>query len=502
MTNLPSIADFYANKSIFVTGGTGFIGKMIVEKLLRSCKDINTIYLLARPKKDKSSADRLQEMLNSPLFDKIREKNPEALNKIVLVNGDVAMENLGLSETDQKKLCDNVNVIIHSAATINFNEPLKVAIATNLQSVRELIKLARKVENLNVLVHVSTAYTKWYDFDVKEIFHKPNNDPNEVIEMCKTLSDEEINKRTKSLLGKHVNTYTYSKSLAEYLVSVEGKGLPIAIIRPSAVLSSVKEPFPGWIDNWAGHTLYVYMMARGLLRVFHMNGDYLCDCIPADHTVNITIAAGWKVGTDKSTKNKEPEIYQIATGSENPIKWKEMFDPLQYYARNYPLTDVLWYPTYKYRKSEKVARFETFVTQLIPAYIGDFAMKITGRKPRLVKTQKFIERNYNSVRFVVNEPIVFRTENYHKLAASMNENDLKEFDFDLRKIDWKKYIENYYFGARKYLWKQKDGNYPVLKKKVVRLKYANYVFMGTSIAASLYFLNSAKNLLFKKNQDC
>jgi len=45
------IAKFYANKTILITGATGFMGKVLVEKLLRSCGDLNVIYLLIRTKK-------------------------------------------------------------------------------------------------------------------------------------------------------------------------------------------------------------------------------------------------------------------------------------------------------------------------------------------------------------------------------------------------------------------------------------------------------------------
>ena len=48
-----SIASYYSGKSVFLTGGSGFIGKVIVEKLLRACPDIARIYFLIRPKKGK-----------------------------------------------------------------------------------------------------------------------------------------------------------------------------------------------------------------------------------------------------------------------------------------------------------------------------------------------------------------------------------------------------------------------------------------------------------------
>lgn len=45
-----TIAEFYNERSVFITGGTGFLGKVLVEKLLRSCPGIKTLYLLIRPK--------------------------------------------------------------------------------------------------------------------------------------------------------------------------------------------------------------------------------------------------------------------------------------------------------------------------------------------------------------------------------------------------------------------------------------------------------------------
>ena len=64
---MPAISKFYAGRNVFMTGGSGFIGKVLVEKLLRSCPDIGQVYLLMRPKRGVAVQNRLDEVLKSPV---------------------------------------------------------------------------------------------------------------------------------------------------------------------------------------------------------------------------------------------------------------------------------------------------------------------------------------------------------------------------------------------------------------------------------------------------
>lgn len=72
LTENESIKKFYDGAEIFITGGSGFIGKVLIEKLLRSCPRIKTIYVLMRPKRNKSIRIRIQELTECLVIDSKR----------------------------------------------------------------------------------------------------------------------------------------------------------------------------------------------------------------------------------------------------------------------------------------------------------------------------------------------------------------------------------------------------------------------------------------------
>ena len=65
-----SIRSFYEDKVIFITGGSGFLGKVLIEKLLRSCPNVRKIYILLRSKKGRSSEERIKSLFNMEVFRK------------------------------------------------------------------------------------------------------------------------------------------------------------------------------------------------------------------------------------------------------------------------------------------------------------------------------------------------------------------------------------------------------------------------------------------------
>jgi fatty acyl-CoA reductase len=66
-STLPSIVDFYAHKDVLITGSTGFLGKCLLEKILRSVPDLGSVFVLTRTKRGKSPEQRTKDLLMGPV---------------------------------------------------------------------------------------------------------------------------------------------------------------------------------------------------------------------------------------------------------------------------------------------------------------------------------------------------------------------------------------------------------------------------------------------------
>jgi len=126
------------------------------------------------------------------LFDNLRRERPEALLKLVAVSGDIMQPELGISAADQAVLAAEVSVVFHSAATVKFDEALKLSVAMNILGTQRLVHLCHKMARLEALVHVSTAYCNCDRDDVAEEVYPPPADPEKVIQTVEWMDDELI----------------------------------------------------------------------------------------------------------------------------------------------------------------------------------------------------------------------------------------------------------------------------------------------------------------------
>jgi alcohol-forming fatty acyl-CoA reductase len=67
MEILNSVQKFYFGKTIFITGASGFMGKVLLEKLLYSCSEVKEVIILMREKRGKSGSERVEKFKSLPV---------------------------------------------------------------------------------------------------------------------------------------------------------------------------------------------------------------------------------------------------------------------------------------------------------------------------------------------------------------------------------------------------------------------------------------------------
>lgn len=142
---------------------------------------------------------------------------------------------LGISETDRRILAAEVQVLIHGAASVRFEEPLEHAVVINTRAVRLITQLAKEMRLLESFVHVSTAFSNCVVDQIQERFYPEHLScpVDKVLDMHNSVSSETFEKMAPALIGKFPNTYTYTKALGEQVIQEEAKGLPVGIFRPA-----------------------------------------------------------------------------------------------------------------------------------------------------------------------------------------------------------------------------------------------------------------------------
>lgn len=445
------IPNFYKDKTVFITGVTGFMGKVLLEKLIRSCPDIRRVYTLVRPKKGQSPEERIDALINSQLYSKVRALMPDLKQRIIPIVGDILEPKLGMNEEDEARVAAETQIVFHSAATVKFDEELKLSVRMNVIGVKRIVELGRKMPNLEALIHVSTAYANCDKEKIKEEVYEPPLHPSKLIDAVEWMDKDALDALTSKLIGSRPNTYTYTKAVAEYLFVEETKGMPVAIVRPSIVGASWEEPLPGWVDNLNGPTGLIAAIGKGLLFVMH--GDIGCtaDVIPVDTATNAMIAVAWHTAVEKPS---EPLVYNCTTGQMNKLTWGMFQDNIRAHFLTNPCNKMLRVPNPSFTLNTFWRDTRWFFDQLVPAYLMDFWLRITGNRPMFVRIQDRLSKAVTTLEFFTSHEWHFSNDNIYMLLSKMNEDDKRKFCFDPRSIDWKRYIYNYCIGMQQFVLKE------------------------------------------------
>ncbi|XP_057664834.1 fatty acyl-CoA reductase wat-like [Diorhabda carinulata] len=501
---------FYNDSTILLTGATGYLGKLHMEKLLRVC-NVKKIFIIVRAKKGKDPEKRLEELFNDPSYAPLKRKYPNFTRKIHLMAGDAALPNLGLCEEDIETIKSEVDCVFHYAATVRFDEKLRIATYINVRAVRDLIRIAKDIKKLRAFVHISTAYSNCVQSTIEEKFYDPPIMADKLITLVDCLDDNQLDAITKSLLGDFPNTYAFTKCIAEDILRTEGKKLPIALYRPSIVIATLKEPVAGWINNVYGATGVLIGVAIGLLRTLRGNPKNYADMVPADYVINGVLASAWDVACIKTMNDnkelreessreeqfdKEIPVYNYVSTPEKPISWDQFQRLSTKHATQIPSEKVIWHSYFRMIQNKWLFLIASFLLHTIPAHVVDFIAVCVGKKPMLVKGYAKINKFADVLSYFCQRQWVFTNNNIQSLWQRLNKRDKELFEFSMKLLDWDLYFYTYTRGGRLYILEDPLETIPKGKIKYIKMLCAHYALMAFLLAAFIKIIMIMCNLIF------
>ncbi|CAH8333432.1 unnamed protein product, partial [Eruca vesicaria subsp. sativa] len=361
----PSCVHFLENRTVLVTGASGFLAKVFVERVLRLQPNVKRLYLLVRASDNKSAKQRLHtEVFEKDLFRVLRKNvGDESLKalvseKVVPVPGDISLINMGVSDSNLlQDMMQEIDIIVNSAATTRFDERYDVALGINTFGPLNILNFAKKCVKPQLLLHVSTAYVCGEKSGL--ILEKPFamgetlNGKNKVdidaemllveqkAKQLKKLgySEEETKQAMKDLGLKRAklygwpNTYVFTKAMGEMLLGYCREAMPIVIIRPTIITGTFSDPFPGWIEGIKTIDSVIVSYGKGRLKCFLVDRMSVCDLIPVDMVVNAMIVTAAEHFRDSGSHT----IYHVGSSYRNPVMYKQIYEILNRFFMESPL---------------------------------------------------------------------------------------------------------------------------------------------------------------------
>ncbi|GER34196.1 fatty acyl-CoA reductase 2 [Striga asiatica] len=479
------IVKFFQGKNIFLTGATGLLGKVLLEKILRSTP-VGKVYLLIKAKDDEDALQRLtKEIINSNLFECLRKKHGPLYEdfvreKMIPVVGNICEPNMGMSSECIDAIRRDVQVIIQSAASTTLNERYDVLLAANMSAPQRLMRFAKTCKNLKLFTHISTAYVNGKREgiiseeplvmgDNRRKEEKEDNlsnhtwpkscarldladEINMIFKSSMASTDYDATKNLKKLGQERAdffgwyNTYHLTKAIGEMVLDEIRGEVPVLIIRPTVIESSYKEPIPGWIQGNRMFDPVILSYGKGQLPAFFGNPEVTMDIIPVDMLANTTIAAIANEGIN--AEEPKLKVYQVATSVANPLKYSDFFEYLYEYFNSAPL-----------RESQSISRIEYFDN------FNDFSrytreeMSLRAGSEHTVASDKQNIQNRCKAKVAYAEQLCklyefvgFHNGNTEKLIGKMSNEEQVEFEINARKIDWKMYFQEVHVpGLRKHI---------------------------------------------------
>lgn len=485
------VSEALHRRRILLIGSTGFLGKVILHNLLSTSSDCE-IVLLIRPGKQQSAVERLQaDILSTPLFHHLEGQLgaaafTRALNRIKICAGDITRPRFGLDDVTFYELANELDLVINSAASVNFQEPLNQALDINTYSIDQILELCRP-RNIPVM-HVSTCYVNGFRTGtIAETMEKPEQAEmlekssgrfdidNLLGELETTIADiqHELGNdnrqflKTMTVLGERVanrngfnDTYTLTKWLAEQRL-VQGRGnCDVTILRPSIIESSCEQPFPGWLEGVKVADAVIYAYAKSRLNSFPARKDRNIDIIPVDLVANSCVLAAAELLAQQ--KNRGVRVYQCCSSTSNPLSIQTLKDAVVEVAKtqyqifpklfdSQPSSDLRIIPPLVFNTAMGAYRGYLGLSKLINRNRGNKALNRIKTAEKLVKL----------FAFYASPDYEFDNSALRQLHQRFDLDDRYAYPVDPVGMDWHSYITQIHVpGLNNYAlhgWADKNG---------------------------------------------
>lgn len=403
----------------------------------------------------------------------------------------------------------DTDVLIHCAGDVSFDPPIDQAFKTNVLGTKALLDKFREAmsdDEGNLVrvphyVHVSTAYTAGrrrgaipeaahehpIDYAVEtewalklaeriEIESRSAERLTELREQAErehrqagyltTAADTE--RRRKDWVHEQLvlagterarsvgwtDVYTFAKAMGERIVADLGKDMRVSIVRPAIVESSLRHPYPGWIEGFKMAEPIILAYGKGELPEIPASPDSVIDIIPCDMVVNCILAV---CATEPEIGR--PEFYHSNSGARNPLTFRDIYVHVRRYFTNHPFDrgerGQTKLPIWNWPGSAQVERF--LATSEVASRWADKALSFAPRSKRTRNLAKSLDKASGRLGFLRRYLTIYgeylRTELHfvddHTLALhrSLHPDDVARWSFDSAEVDWTEYLEEIHCPA-------------------------------------------------------
>jgi long-chain acyl-CoA synthetase len=536
---LLSVRTAFRDKHVMLIGVTGFIGKVWLANTLMDLPEVGQIYLLIRRQKSNTAQSRFEKLIDeSPVFDPLYARYGHKLlqfinERVQVIEGDVSQPSFGVGPAVADELRGKLDLIINSSGLTDFNPDLREAVSSNVDAVMNVLQFVRESDHAGLL-HLSTCYAAGRcdgrvdenprpdytpisvpGFDAEQEWKSLHRQINAIQASAEgPVVTEELRRQAvgkehaaKDLRGAALenqirknrvrwlrnelteagkrrahelgwpNTYTFSKSLAESLLTKYGPDLPVAIVRPAIVESSLAQPFRGWNEGINTSAALSYLLGT-FFRQLPTNERKRLDVIPVD-----SVCRGMTLIAAAVMERRHEQVYQLATSVTNPCDMRRSIELTSLaHRKHYRALEGMEYwlrlrfdaiPVSK----ERYNRMSAPAQRAIIKSIQRVAAPLNFKKTPLVKADRNLEKVEKLIELF--EPFIllnehdFVAENVEKLSFALVPEEKQLFGYNTTAIDWWDYWINIHIPAlRKWTYPLIEGR-PLEARPTRNLQAAN-----------------------------